>query len=274
MIPTIHRVYFGDSRKCEKIFDESVQLIVTSPPYFNLKDYGSDNQIGFGETYEEYINSLKSVFTECMRVLSPGCKLCVNIGDTYTVGKDFGRYMVYPIHSDIIKICKDLGFDYMNSIIWQKTSTMNTSGGGSVMGSFPYPRNGIVEQDYEYILLFKKLGNSPQVSDEQKMQSKMTTQEWRTFFAGHWNINGIHQDVHPAMFPVEIPYRLIKMFSFVGETVFDPFMGSGTTMQAAKALCRNSIGCELNHAYESVIKSKFGSKLSNDMLGAKLEFID
>ena len=215
----------------------------------------------------EYVN-------ECMRVLSPGCKLCVNIGDTYTVGKDFGRYMVYPIHSDIIKICKDLGFDYMNSIIWQKTSTMNTSGGGSVMGSFPYPRNGIVEQDYEYILLFKKLGKPPQVSEEQKMQSTMTTQEWRTFFAGHWNINGIRQDIHPAMFPIEIPYRLIKMFSFVGETVFDPFMGSGTTMQAAKALGRNSVGYELNGDYSAIIKTKFGSKLSNDILGAELKFID
>jgi site-specific DNA-methyltransferase (adenine-specific) len=146
----------------------------------------------------------------------------------------------------------------MGQIIWQKTTTMNTSGGGAVMGSFPHPRNGIVKLDFEYILLFKKQGNAPKPTIEQKANATMTNEEWNTYFNGHWYFNGVKQDKHLAMFPEELPVRLIKMFSFPNETVLDPFMGSGTTALAAKKLNRNSIGYEINHDFIPIIKEKIG----------------
>ena len=148
----------------------------------------------------------------------------------------------------------------MGAIIWQKVTTCNTTGGATIMGSFPYPRNGIVKLDYEFILLFKKYGIAPQVSREIKEKSKMTIDEWNRFFAGHWNIPGEKQDKHLAMFPEEIPGRLIKMFSFVNDTVLDPFLGSGTTSLAARKLGRNSIGYEINPDFIPVIKQKLGLK--------------
>jgi site-specific DNA-methyltransferase (adenine-specific) len=124
------------------------------------------------------------------------------------------------------------------------------------MGSFPFPRNGIVKIDYEFILIFKKHGRSPMVSKEIKENSKMTIEEWNQYFAGHWNIPGEKQDKHLAMFPEEVPKRLIKMFSFVNDTVLDPFLGSGTTSLAAKKLERNSIGYEINDEFLPLMKEK------------------
>jgi len=136
---------------------------------------------------------------------------------------------------------------------------MNTTGGASVMGSFPYPRNGLIEIDYEFILLFKKLGKLPNsVSMEIKNQSKISNDEWRKYFTGHWNFAGEKQNGHIAMFPEELPKRLIKMFSFVDEIVLDPFLGSGTTTKVAKDLKRNSIGYEINKSYLPVMRQKIG----------------
>jgi len=254
-----HKIIIGDSRSLSHIKDQEVQLIITSPPYWQLKDYGSENQIGFHDSYEQYINNLNLVWKECHRVLSDGCRLCINIGDQFARSAYYGRYKVIPIRTEIIRFCETLGMDYMGAIIWQKATTMNTTGGGAVMGSFPYPRNGILKIDYEFILIFKKQGKSPAVTPEQKQKSKMTREEWNTYFASHWNFSGVRQDGHIAMFPEELPHRLIKMFSFVGETVFDPFLGSGTTMLAAKNLERNSIGCEINAEYLPTIKDKIGA---------------
>lgn len=258
LIMTEHKVIFGDSRSLNKIKDKSVQLIVTSPPYWQLKDYGTDDQIGFNDSYEEYINNLNLVWQECYRVLSDGCRLCINIGDQFARSVYYGRYKVIPIRTEIIRFCETLGMDYMGAIIWQKTTTMNTSGGGAVMGSFPYPRNGILKIDYEFILIFKKLGNSPKPTKDKKEQSAMTKEEWKEYFSSHWNFNGVKQMGHIAMFPEELPKRLIKMFSFVGETVFDPFAGSGTTLLAAKNLNRNSIGYEINKDFAHIISEKLG----------------
>ena len=251
--------------------DRSVHLIVTSPPYWQLKDYGSDNQIGFNDSYEQYINHLNLVWKECHRVLHDGCRLCINIGDQFARSVYYGRYKVIPIHSEIIRFCESVGFDFMGQIIWQKATTMNTTGGGAVMGSFPYPRNGIVKLDFEYILLFKKLGEAPKPSKEQKEQATMTNEEWNTYFNGHWYFNGVKQDKHLAMFPEELPKRLIKMFSFPNETVLDPFMGSGTTAAVARALGRNSIGYEINPEFVPLIKNRIGGETLYD--NAKVEII-
>lgn len=237
--------------------DKSVNLVITSPPYWQLKDYGTKNQIGYHEDYETYINNLNLVWKECYRVLDNGCKLCINIGDQFARAVYYGRYKVIPIRTEIIKFCESIGFDYMGAIIWQKQTTTNTTGGASLMGSFPTPRNGILSIDYEFILIFKKLGTpKTKVSKEIKEQSKMTTEEWKEYFAGHWNFGGARQSGHIAMFPEELPKRLIKMFAFKGETVLDPFMGSGTTSLAARNLERNSIGYEINPEFIEIVKDK------------------
>jgi len=257
---THHKVVIGDSRFMREVPDESIHLVVTSPPYWQLKDYGSGNQIGFDDSYEKYINNLNLVWHQCHRALHKGCRLCVNIGDQFARSVYYGRYKVIPIRTEIIKFCETVGFDYMGAIIWQKVTTCNTTGGATIMGSFPYPRNGIVKLDYEFILLFKKHGTAPKVSREAKNASKMTTQEWNRFFRGHWSIAGERQNGHLAMFPEEVPGRLIRMFSFVNETVLDPFLGSGTTSLAAKKLERNSIGYEVNAEYLPVIEEKMGMR--------------
>ena len=249
-------IIIGDSRRMEELKDESIHLVITSPPYWQLKDYGNGSQIGFNDSYEDYINNLNLCWKECYRVLHKGCRLCVTIGDQLARSVYYGRYKVIPIREEIIKFCETIGFDYMGAIIWQKVTTCNTTGGATIMGSFPYPRNGIIKLDYEFILIFKKLGDSPKISKEIKEKSKLTTKEWNEYFYGHWNFSGERQNKHLAMFPEELPKRLIKMFSFVGDTVLDPFLGSGTTCLAAKKLERNSVGYEINKDFLPVIKEK------------------
>ena len=257
---TWHKIINGDSRQMAELADNSVHLVVTSPPYWQLKDYGADNQIGFNDSYENYINNLNLVWKECYRVLYDGCRLCINIGDQFARAVYYGRYKVIPIREEIIKFCESIGFDYMGAIIWKKVTTSNTTGGGVQMGSYPYPRNGILKLDYEFILVFKKLGDAPKPTKEQKERSKMTADEWNTYFAGHWNFPGIRQNGHIAMFPEELPTRLIKMFSFVGETVLDPFLG------------RNSIGFEINSEFTSVIREKL-NVFQKDLEGTIYDFV-
>lgn len=257
---THHKIIIGDSRYMMEVSSESIHLVITSPPYWQLKDYGNGSQIGFDDSYEDYINNLNVVWKECHRVLNKGCRLCVNIGDQFARSVYYGRYKVIPIRTETIKFCETIGFDYMGAVIWQKVTTCNTTGGATIMGSFPFPRNGILKIDYEFILIFKKHGTAPKVSKEIKEKSKMTIEEWNQFFSGHWNISGEKQDKHLAMFPEEVPRRLIKMFSFAHDTVLDPFLGSGTTSLAAKKLERNSIGYEINPEFLSLIKEKLDLK--------------
>lgn len=270
---TKHKIIIGDSRKMEEISDKSIHLIITSPPYWQLKDYGAENQIGFNDSYENYINNLNLVWNECFRILHDGCRLCINIGDQFARSVYYGRYKIIPIRTEIIKFCETIGFDYMGAIIWQKPTTMNTTGGATVMGSFPYPRNGIIKIDYEFILIFKKPGNPPKVSKELKEKSKLSKEEWNEYFSGHWNFNGEKQIKHLAMFPEELPKRLIKMFSFFGDTILDPFLGSGTTTLAAKNLNRNSIGYEINENFLSIIKEKVGINKKELIQNAEFEII-
>lgn len=271
---TWHKIIIGDSRWMNDVADESVHLIITSPPYWQLKDYGNGNQIGFNDTYEEYINNLNLVWNECCRILHQGCRLCINIGDQFARSVYYGRYKIIPIRTEIIKFCETAGFDYMGAIIWQKVTTCHTTGGATIMGSFPYPRNGILKLDYEFILIFKKYGNPPKVDKKIKEQSRLKQEEWNQYFTGHWNFAGEKQDKHLAMFPEELPKRLIKMFSFVGDTILDPFLGSGTTSLAAKNLNRNSIGYEISRDFIQTIKEKIGLNQRNIFRDVTFEIIE
>ena len=272
-VQTQHKIVRGDSRCMTELRDKSTQLVITSPPYWQLKDYGINEQIGFNDSYENYINNLNLVWKECYRVLDNGCRLCVNIGDQFARAVYYGRYKVIPIRTEIIKFCESIGFDYMGAIIWQKKTTTNTTGGASIMGSFPFPRNGILSIDYEFILLFKKLGTSTRPDKTSKEQSRMTKEEWKEYFSGHWNFGGVKQDGHIAMFPEELPKRLIKMFSFVGDKILDPFLGSGTTSLAAKNLDRSSVGYEINHEFILYIRQKLQANQPG-LFGTKYEFIE
>lgn len=245
--------------------EESIGFVVTSPPYWQLKDYEIDGQIGASQDYEEYLRSLQKVWKECRELLKPGCRMAINIGDQYLRASEYERYRIKPIPADTIKICQNLGFDFMGNIIWKKVSTTETTGGGSWMGSTYYPKDGHITYEHEYILLFRKRGDWSPPSEEAKEKSKLTKVQRSDWFRGHWELSPERQDDHIAKFPVELPHRLIKMYSFYGETVLDPFLGSGTTTLAAMKNERNSIGIELNPDFLDIIKDKLS--VSDDLFG-------
>ena len=241
----------------DEIANNSVQLIVTSPPYGNIKDYGITEQIGFSESFQQYFNRLKQVWFECYRVLEPQCRMVINIGDQYLRTSEYGRYRIVSIASKIIEDSNKIGFDFLGDIIWQKVSTTNTTGGCSLMGSIYYPRNGLLTFDYEHILIFKKhKGKQQKVDRNRKEFSKIPLSEWKKWYVGHWKFPGIVQKEHIAMFPEELPYRIIRMFSYIGDTILDPFVGSGTTLKVAKSLFRKGIGYEINNKFKKTIENK------------------
>ena len=253
-----HRIQFGDARDPSAHGTEPVHLVITSPPYWSIKDYGTAGQIGHGDDYATYVSDLNQVWARCYSRLLPGCKLCINVGDQFLRAKDHGRYRVLPIRERIIAGIMGLGGDYMGAIIWQKMTNTNTSGGGSLMGSYPHPRNGILKLDYEFILIFKKPGTAPRGTPEQKAASVMSIEEWSRNFTAHWDFPGERQRGHHAMFPKELPRRLIRMYSFPGERVLDPFAGSGTTVAVAREEGRTGEGIEINADFEPVIRDRLG----------------
>lgn len=265
-IETKHRVYFQDAINIKKLKDKSLHLVVTSPPYWNIKDYGNSNQIGYNDSLNEYFNKLNRIWEECIRVLHPGCKLCINIGDQFLRAiKNKRVYQIIPLHSYLVNnILRDFGEKvvYLGSINWNKVSTSNTSGGGHIMGSIFYPRNGYFFINREYVAIFRKYGKDPRPDPELKKSSYIPIEKWREYFKDTWNFPGINQEEHDAMYPEELPRRLIKMYSFVDDTVLDPFLGSGTTCKIASELGRNSIGYEIGFNRENwkqIIKKKIES---------------
>lgn len=243
--PTFYKpqLFNDDSRKqLKKIKPLSVNLVVTSPPYYNLKET-------YWKNYEDYLKLLNEVWDGCYHVLDNGCRLCVNIGDQYTDVETYGRHYAIPIHADIIKGCQQVGFDYMGAFIWDKRKTLRSSGGGIFLGSYPYPREFLPSYEYEYILIFKKGGKGKMPSDEIKKASKLKKVEWKELFDARWRFTGEHKKFHSSAFPEELPKRLIRCFSFWGETILDPFMGSGTTPYVAAMWGRKSIGIELKKNY-------------------------
>ncbi len=266
---TEHRFLSGDARdRLDAEPDGSVDLVVTSPPYWQIKDYDIEGQIGADERYEDYLDSLRSVWEACHRLLKPGCRMAVNIGDQYLRASEYGRYRVKPIPADTIRAGREVGFDFMGNIIWRKVSSTETTGGGTWMGSTYHPKDGHVTYEHEYIILFRKRGDWDRPEDEEILdKSRLTKQQRSRWFRGYWELSPERQDDHAAKFPVELPARLIRMYSFYGETVLDPFLGSGTTSVAARRHGRDSLGVELNPDYIELARDRLGFTVEDRVAG-------
>lgn len=253
------RVYFSDSRQMKELGDATVPLVVTSPPYFNYVDYGHIG-IGTEERYETYLDNLRAVFKECYRVLIPDGKVCINITNMKARKDVEGASFMYPIVADVTGFMRDIGYILWDEIIWIKGSANNGAlQGKPLFGSYPYPPNPkILDSIFENIIIFKKEGQlKDRVSKNIKEESIVSKEEWMLYTKGIWEINPDRKSDHPASFPFEIPYRLIKIYSFKGEIVLDPFVGSGTTAAIANALGRQGIGYEIYEGYLKYIRERF-----------------
>lgn len=248
---TSHRLVQADARHLDFVPDGSVHLVVTSPPYWTLKRYNENpSQLGHIDEYEEFIEELNRVWRHCYRVLVPGGRLVCVVGDVCLSRRKFGRHVVMPLHSDIAVACRKAGFDNLNPIIWYKISNANyeVTNGTKFLGK-PYEPNAIIKSDIEFILMERKPGGYRNPSEEQRRLSKIDKKDYNAWFRQIWDITGASTRQHPAPFPYELAYRLVRMFSFHGDTVLDPFCGTGTTMLAACNTGRNSIGVEIDSEY-------------------------
>lgn len=256
---TKHCLYHADARNLSFIKDASVHLVLTSPPYFNLKEYRrGENQLGIIDDYQKFVDELEKVWQECYRILVPGGRVVCVVGDVCLSRRKYGRHVVMPLHSDIAVSCRKMGFDNLNPILWHKISNaaFEANTNSSILGK-PYEPNAIIKNDMEYILMERKPGGYRKPSEEQRKLSRIGKEDFQEWFSQIWEMPGAStRNGHPAPFPLELATRLIKMFSFVGDTVVDPFCGSGTTMVAASDIGRNSIGVETEEFYCNYILNR------------------
>lgn len=265
MISTSHRLVNGDCRNLAFLQNESVHLVVTSPPYWNLKRYNEHpGQMGHIQEYEVFLDELKKVWGHIFRVLVPGGRLVCVVGDVCVARRDFGRHLVFPLHADISVICRKIGFDNLNPIIWHKiaNASYEVSNGSKFLGK-PYEPNAIIKNDIEFILMQRKPGGYRKPSEDQRARSKIAKESFDVWFQQIWNITGASTKEHPAPFPLELANRIVRMFSFVGDTVLDPFCGTGTTMIAAIRTGRNSIGVEIDPDYCRMAARHLKAETSN-----------
>jgi DNA modification methylase len=253
----------GDARELDWIPDESVHLVVTSPPYWTLKEYPKHKgQLGFISDYEEFHDELDRVWRHCLRVLVPGGRLVCVVGDVCLSRKRHGRHMVMPLHADIVVRCRRIGFDNLTPILWYKISNAKyeiENGSAGFLGK-PYEPNAIIKNDIEFILMLRKAGGYRQPTEEQRDLSRLSKEEHHDWFQQVWTLTGESTRKHPAPFPTELAYRLVRMFSFTGDTVLDPFMGTGTTLLAAANCGRNGIGIEIDESYLRDAKTRLESQ--------------
>jgi site-specific DNA-methyltransferase (adenine-specific) len=264
---TTHVLNLGDARNLDWIADKTVHLVVTSPPYFNLKKYNDHpSQLGDIDDYEVFLSELDKVWQHCFRVLVPGGRLVCNVGDVCIARRvNRGRHHVFPLHADISVRARKIGFDYLTPIIWHKIANANYEAGGGSGGFLgkPYEPNAIVKNDIEYVLMLRKHGAYRKPTEEQRAFSRLTKEEQEEWFRPIWGgLTGASTRSHPAPFPVEFAYRLVRMFSFTGDTVLDPFAGSGTTTIAAMKANRNSISNEVDPSYFEMATRRLRSEIS------------
>lgn len=259
-----HRLLLGDAREMAQLpQQESVHLVVTSPPYWTLKEYAGDAgsaQLGATADYAAFHSELNKVWRRCFDLLVPGGRLCIVVGDVCLSRKKTGRHLVIPLHADISTHCREIGFDYLTPILWYKIANAATEveGNGSPFLGKPYEPNAIIKNDVEYVLIFRKPGGYRTPTPEQRILSLIEKEDHARWFRAIWaDVPGQNRAFgHPAPFPTELAYRLISMFSFVGDTVLDPFVGTGTTLEAASKAGRSSIGFEIEPTYLEIARRR------------------
>ncbi len=271
---TVHRLINGDARDLSFLEDQSVHLVLTSPPYWNLKRYRDNpKQLGHIDQYEAFLSELEKVWREVYRVLVPGGRLVCVVGDVCVSRRNFGRHLVFPLHADISVMCRKIGFDNLNPILWHKIANANyeVSNGSKFLGK-PYEPNAIIKNDIEFILMQRKPGGYRKPTEEQRRLSKIEKKDFDSWFRQIWNIPGASTRNHPAPFPLELATRIVRMFSFYGDIVLDPFCGSGTTMIAALRNGRNSIGIDIEPEYCRMAARYLKAESNNLFYHADLRF--
>jgi len=253
-LPTTHEIFRHDSRDMSAIEDESVHLVVTSPPYWTLKEYRKvPGQLGYVSDYDRFLTELDKVWDHCLRVLVPGGRLICVVGDVCLSRRKSGRHMVVPLHSSIQEHCRKLGFDNLAPIIWYKiaNAAYEVDNGSGFLGK-PYEPNAVIKNDIEFILMQRKPGGYRKPTVETRVLSVISKTNYKTWFQQIWTgLTGASTRNHPAPFPLELAVRLVRMFSFVGDTVLDPFLGTGTTSVACAIWGRNSLAFEVDATYFS-----------------------
>jgi site-specific DNA-methyltransferase (adenine-specific) len=274
MNKTTHRLINGDARDLSFLPDESIHLVITSPPYWNLKRYNENpDQIGHIEDYESFLNEIRLVWEHVFRILVPGGRLVCVVGDVCVSRRKFGRHLVFPLHADICVLCRKIGFDNLNPIIWHKiaNASFEVENGSKFLGK-PYEPNAIIKNDMEFILMQRKPGGYRKPTEEQRKLSKIDKEDFNTWFQQIWSIAGASTKKHPAPFPLELATRLVRMFSFCGDTILDPFCGTGTTMVASLKYGRNSIGIDIEPEYCRMAARYLKKESSNLFLNTELIF--
>lgn len=275
-VPTRHDLYCHDSRSLEFLEDGSVHLVVTSPPYWTLKEYRDiEGQLGHVQDYDQFLAELDRVWRHCFRALVPGGRLVIVVGDVcLSRRKNWGRHMVVPLHASIQEHCRAMGFDNLAPIIWHKiaNAAYEVEGGGGFYGK-PYEPNGVVKNDIEFILMQRKPGGYRTPSLPARVLSVISAENHRNWFQQVWSgLTGASTREHPAPFPEELAERLIRMFSFVGDTVLDPFGGTGSTTLASSRVGRNSISVELDPEYFNLLKRRLSETCSDFFSHARFTY--
>lgn len=271
---TYQRLINGDARDLTFLEDESIHLVVTSPPYWNLKRYNENpDQLGHVNDYDSFLGELEKVWKGVFRVLVPGGRLVCVVGDVCVSRRRFGRHLVFPLHADICVLCRKIGFDNLNPIIWHKiaNASFEVENGSKFLGK-PYEPNAIIKNDMEFILMQRKPGGYRKPTEDQRRLSKIDKKDFDIWFQQIWNITGASTRIHPAPFPLELATRLIRMFSFHGDTVLDPFCGTGTTMIGAMRHGRNSIGIDIEPEYCRMAARYLKKESSNLFFDTELTF--
>jgi DNA modification methylase len=256
--PVSIRLHQGDARELDWLADESVHLVVTSPPYWTLKEYNDvPGQLGHVREYEDFLDELDRVWRHVFRILVPGGRLVCVVGDVCLSRREHGRHFVMPLHSDITVRCRRLGFDNLNPILWLKiaNATLEVDNGSKFLGK-PYEPNAIVKNDVEFVLVQRKPGGYRSPTETQRKLSMIAKDDFDRWFQQTWTLTGASTRDHPAPFPIELADRLVRMFSFVGDTVCDPFAGTGTTLVAAAQARRNAVGIEIDPTYVGLAKNR------------------